>query len=261
MCVIFLSFRQHPRYRLVVAANRDEFRDRPTEPVHWWRDEPSILAGRDLRSGGTWMGVHRAGRFAALTNFRDAAPPRERAPSRGELVTSFLRSDEGAEAWLAELAPRSHAWAGFSLFVSDLHELAHLSNRRPRAEILSPGIWAISNGLLGDPWPKVSRGKAEFARLLTALEPDRDLLMRLLRDDVPADEPDLPDTGVGLERERELSPIFIRGEEYGTRASTLLMIGEGGDGSVVEQQWGRGGEPLERVELEFQLDLGAIRES
>ncbi|MFN2239760.1 MAG: NRDE family protein [Thermoanaerobaculia bacterium] len=262
MCIIFVAFRTHPDYRLVVAANRDEFRDRPTEAAHRWKDGGGIIGGRDLRSGGTWMGIHTDGRFAALTNFREpAAAPAEDSPSRGDLVVSYLQSGGVPQVWLASLAHRSGQWGGFSLFVSDLGELAHLSNRRNVPDSLGPGIWAVSNGLLGDPWPKVERGKAEFRKVVEQSGADVERLMALLRDDSAADPSDLPDTGVGPERERELSPIFIRGQLYGTRSSTVLRIREDGRGSLIEQQWSGDGKAEGRVELEFDVPVPGLREA
>jgi len=262
MCIIFAAFRSHPEYRLVVAANRDEFRDRPTEAAHRWKDGGGIIGGRDLRGGGTWMGIHTDGRFAALTNFREPAViPAKGAPSRGELVVSYLQSGEAPQAWLARLARRSGEWGGFSLFVSDLGELAHLSNRRNVPDALGPGIWAVSNGLLGDPWPKVERGRAEFRRAVEESGGDVERLMALLRDDSAADPSELPDTGVGPERERELSPIFIRGPLYGTRSSTVLRIREDGRGTMVEQQWSGDGSSEGRVEIEFDVRVPDLREA
>lgn len=261
MCIIFAAFRSHPDYRLVVAANRDEFRDRPTEAAHRWTDGGGIIGGRDLRSGGTWMGINTGGRFAALTNFRETAVvPAESSPSRGELVVSYLQSGEAPQAWLASLARRSGEWGGFSLFVSDLDELAHLSNRRNVPDSLAPGIWAVSNGLLGDPWPKVERGKAEFRKAVDE-GADVERLMTLLRDDLAADPSELPDTGVGPERERQLSPIFIRGDLYGTRSSTVLRIREDGRGTMIEQQWSGDGAAEGRVEIEFDVPIPGLREA
>jgi uncharacterized protein with NRDE domain len=261
MCIIFVAFRSHPDYRLVVAANRDEFRDRPTERAHRWKEGGGIIGGRDLRSGGTWFGIHTDGRFAALTNFREpAVAAADGSPSRGALVVSYLQSGAAPQAWLASLARRSGQWGGFSLFVSDLDQLAHLSNRRNVPDSLGPGIWAVSNGLLGDPWPKVERGKAEFRKIVDERGADVERLMTLLRDDSAADPSELPDTGVGSERERELSPIFIRGHLYGTRSSTVLCIREDGRGTLIEQQWSGDGAAEGRVELEFDVPVPDLRE-
>lgn len=255
MCVIYLAFHAHPRFRLVVAANRDEFHDRPTAPLDAWEDEPGLIAGRDLRSGGTWMGVHAAGRFAALTNFREPLVPVPDAPSRGALVASYLADGGDPMQWLDALAPRAAVFAGFSLFVGDFESMGHYSNRGSGLTRLDPGIYAISNGLIGDAWPKVVRGRERFTKAL-ASDGDGDLvpsLLEILADASAARDGELPRTGVGLERERMLSPIFIRGEEYGTRSSSVILAGTDGDGLFVERSFGPGGTKRETRERQFSL--------
>lgn len=243
MCVIYLAFRSDPRYRLVVAANRDEFHERPTSPMQPWGS--GILAGRDLRGGGTWMGLHRRGRFAALTNFRETAPPPAGAPSRGGLVVEALESESAPEPWLRDLETKGDAIAGFSLFVSDLETLAYYSNRGGGVRLLDAGIYAVSNGLLGDPWPKVVRGAAAFEeRVKGAADPELTAsLFEVLFDASGAEDGALPETGVGIDRERTLAPIFIRGSEYGTRSSSVIVIREEGVGSFYERTYGPDAEP------------------
>jgi uncharacterized protein with NRDE domain len=255
MCVIYLAFRSDPRYRLVVAANRDEFHERPTAPMAEWEEEPGLLAGRDLRSGGTWMGVHTRGRFAALTNYRETLTAKPGSPSRGTLVTSYLIDGEDPALWLESLAPRARSFAGFSLFLSDFECLAHFSNRGRGVSLLDAGIYGISNGLIGDPWPKVVRGRERFAALL-ATRSEVDLvpaLLELLSDATSAEDGELPRTGVGVERERALSPIFIPGEEYGTRSSSVVLVGEEGESLFVERSFGPGGVERETREERFVL--------
>ncbi len=254
MCVIYLAFRSHPRHRLIVAANRDEFHDRPTAGLEEWSDEPGLIAGRDLRSGGTWMGVHARGRFAALTNFREPLPHLGEAPSRGSLVASYLSGGGEPVRWLDSLAPRASLFAGFSLFVSDFETLGHYSNRGAgTAALLDPGIYAISNGLIGDPWPKVVRGRERFARAVSGAAVDVDSLLAILGDAAGANDADLPRTGVGIERERMLAPIFIRGEDYGTRSSSVILVGEK-EGLFVERSFGAGGVERETREKRFVID-------
>lgn len=226
MCLILFAHDAHPRYRLVVAANRDEFYARPTAPAAWWADAPQVLAGRDLRGGGTWMGITRAGRFAAVTNFRDAAPAAPDAPSRGHLVGGFLRGADAPAAYLDALAGRADDYAGFNLLVADDAELRYFGNRGGAPRALRPGVYGLSNALLDTPWPKVERGKAGLAAALDGGgEIDPEALFRILWDAEPAPDLHLPDTGVGIDRERMLSSPFIRSLEYGTRASTVLLVG------------------------------------
>ncbi|HVR43902.1 MAG TPA: NRDE family protein [Thermoanaerobaculia bacterium] len=250
MCVIYLSFRSDRRYPLVVAANRDEFHERPTAPLSEW--DGGIVAGRDLRGGGTWMGLHRSGRFAALTNFREPSPPAA-SKSRGTLVTAWLRDGSDPERWVRDLATDSAAYGGFSLFVSDLSSLAHVSNRGGRAARLDPGVYAIGNGLLGDPWPKVLRGKEAFERALESAADPLEPLLSLLADSTPSADGPLPETGIGPERERALSPIFIRGDLYGTRASSVVLVDPDGHARLVERSFGPGGTPGSTRSIELAL--------
>lgn len=229
MCLIFLAWRHHAAFPLVVAANRDEFYDRPTAPAAHWEDAPGVLAGRDLSGGGTWLGVTRSGRFAALTNHRGGNPATD-APTRGHLVSDFLRSDAGSGAYVASLARRPAAYNGFNLLVGDREGLHWYSNRGGEARELEPGTYGVSNALLDTPWPKLTRGKGRFEELLARRDPDPGEMLDLLSDRRPADDESLPDTGIGLERERALSSIFISAGDYGTRSSTVLLVGV--DGSI-----------------------------
>lgn len=221
MCLIAIAWQAHPEYPLVVAANRDEWRDRPATPAHWWADHPRLLAGRDLQAGGTWMGVTRAGRFAAVTNFRDPSERRSTALSRGALVAEFLLGTEGPARYLAGLASRAAQYNGFNLLVSDGNSLAYFGSREGEVREVEPGVHALSNHLLDEPWPKVSKARQAMRE---AVGDGDEPLFAMLSDSTPAPDAQLPDTGVGLERERWLSPTLITGETYGTRASTVLRI-------------------------------------
>ena len=257
MCLILLAHDAHPRYRLVVAANRDEFYARPAAPAAWWPDAPGVLAGRDLRGGGTWLGITRAGRFAAVTNFRETAPVAPDAPSRGHLVGGFLRGADAPEAYLRALAARAGEYAGFNLLVGDGEDLRWLSNRGGAARALEAGVYGLSNALLDTPWPKVARGKAGLAAALAGGgEVDPGALFRVLWDAEPAPDAHLPDTGVGLERERMLSPPFIRGAEYGTRASTVLLVGRDGRVGFVERTVATGRDGWTESAHEFEIGRG-----
>ncbi len=224
MCIIALSYRQHPAYPLLVAANRDEFFSRPTAPADWWPDAPDILGGRDLQAGGSWLAMSRSGRVAALTNFRDPANLKPQSPSRGELVAGFLRSGQAAPAYAASLLPRLADYNGFNLLLFDGVQLVYLSSTEQRADILPAGLYVVSNHLLDTPWPKVGKLKQGLAAHLADCALDEATLFALLADrDIPPDTC-LPDTGIGLEWERRLASIFVSAPGYGTRASTLLRL-------------------------------------
>ena len=224
MCLIGLAYEVHPRYRLMVVANRDEFRERPTAPLHRWEEHPTILAGRDLRAGGTWLGVSETGRFAAITNYRDPREPRG-GPSRGTLVGDFLAGETSAADYLAALAARGGDYSGFNLLVLDGSGLWYYGNRGPAPRRLVPGIYALSNALLDTPWPKVVRLRNGLARhLLSSPEPDGATLLGLLRDPWQPPAESLPDTGVPAEWEGLLASAFIDGRDYGTRSSTLVWL-------------------------------------
>jgi uncharacterized protein with NRDE domain len=248
MCLIVLAWQSHPEYRLVVAANRDEFVARPASPAHWWADDPSILAGRDLEAGGTWMGLSRDGRFAALTNYRDPTHHRPGAPSRGALVRNCLTSSLTAAATLEDLATVSSDYAGFNMLVSDGRALGIHASTTGTVTMLSPGVYGLSNHLLDTDWPKVRLARARFTAALTRLPDDGDMLA-LLRDDRPAPDAHLPQTGVSAEWERLLSSAFIRAPGYGyaTRCSTVVTIGHDGETRLSEWTWDADGKLVSKV--------------
>lgn len=242
MCLIALAYHVHPRYPLVVMANRDEFLHRPSAAAHFWEDAPQLFAGRDLQAGGTWMGVSREGRFAALTNYRDLRVPAVEGPSRGLLVRHALE----AGVALHDTA----RYSGFNLLYGGISDLRYHSNITGLDVPLEGGVHGLSNALLNTPWPKVQRA---IRALEQALEgPEGELTGRLfaaLADETLAAEEALPDTGLSVEQERVLSPIFIRTPGYGTRASTVVLVD--GDGVVHfhERSWPRGSMVVERIQL------------
>ena len=243
MCLILFAWEMHPNFPLVLAANRDEFYERPSAPADFWDDAPGLLAGRDLRDGGTWLGITRGGRVAALTNYRDPASVKAGAPSRGGLVSDYLRSRESPEAYLDRIAPDADRFNGFNLLVGDTEEIFCFSNRGVR-ERLEPGIYGLSNHLLDTPWPKVAQGK----RVLKALLQQEEVLLpealfALLTDRTWPPDDRLPDTGVGLEWERILSPLFIESPAYGTRSSTVLLIDRKGSVTFIERVFDGGADP------------------
>ncbi len=260
MCLIAVAHRAHPDRPLVVAANRDEAYARPTLQAHFWDEHPQVLAGRDLEAGGTWLGIDRGGRFAAITNFREVVAQRKDAPSRGHLVSDFLCRDLPAEDYLQQVVPRAQRYNGFNLLLLDDTGLYYFSNRGepsdPAPRCLAPGVYGLSNHLLDTPWPKVVLAKQGFARAIDAGEPLA-TMMELLRDTEPAPEHTLPSTGIGEARERLLSPIFIAAESYGTRSSTLLEISAMGRVQFVERCFGPGGVGGDAVEYRFSRQIAA----
>lgn len=257
MCLIVIAWKARDDLPLIVAANRDEWRERPAQPAHWWNDAPAILAGRDLRAGGTWMGVTRTGRFAAITNFRDPAERRSTAPSRGALVTEFLLSSEPPERFLATIAARAGAYNGFNLIVGDGASLWYFGSREGAMRPIEPGVHGLSNHLLDEPWPKVRRGRAVMAAALDDADP-APRLFEMLSDANPAPDAELPDTGVGLTWERRLATALITGEEYGTRCSTVVSFAAGGAIRFEEHTRIGDGSVTTRADHSFQVaPLGA----
>jgi uncharacterized protein with NRDE domain len=254
MCLILLGFRTRPGLDLVVAANRDEAYERPTAASGWWSDAPDLLAGRDLREGGTWLGVSRRGRLAALTNIRSSEAKVPGAPSRGHLVRDFLLTSESAGAYADRRRAEADRYAPFNLLLYDGGEPLALSNRADGIRRLGPGVWGFSNGVLDEPWPKAARGAAALRRLLAEGVPAPEDLLALLSDDRPAPDDSLPETGVGLEAERMLSPIFTRTASYGTRSSTAVLISSEGEISWTERQTGPGAPEDSVVRLEFRAE-------
>jgi uncharacterized protein with NRDE domain len=224
MCLVLFAYQTHPQYRLVLAANRDEFYGRPTQPLGFWNNSPEILAGRDLQAGGTWLGMTSGGRIAAITNYREPQAPVSRGPSRGHLVRRFLEQEISPLAYAHQLQREKVPYAGYNLLIGDRNELAYVSNRGRNGGAVRPGIYGLSNRLLNTPWPKVAVGKRRLTRLVNHHDAiDRDALFRLLADQSMPEDHDLPDTGVGLAWERILAPVFITSDTYGTRSASVIL--------------------------------------
>lgn len=265
MCLIAIALHCHPRYELVLIANRDEFFARPTAPAAFWSEAPEILAGRDLEKGGTWLGVTRTGRLAAITNFRGSSRGRPQAPSRGGVVARYLRESSRPREFLNALLPEAPAYNDFNLLVGEVTargiSLDYFSTVENSSRSVVPGIHGLSNHLLDTPWPKVERARAGLAELLARFPstlPTRGLF-ELLREDAIAPDELLPVTGVGLEHERRLSPIFIQGGGYGTRSSTVVAFrivpGHKTNCIFIERTFDGSRSPDSFQEVEFEFDL------
>lgn len=227
MCTILISYDTTPGYRLIIAANRDEFLARPTAHLSFWSGD-GILAGKDLRGGGTWLGVTRNGRFAALTNYRERTAGAENDHSRGEIVHRFLTGEQDCRRFLDHLVSDARLYRGFNLLLGDNHGLYYYCNRREEPRQLGAGIYGLSNHLLDTSWPKVLRGKKLFREVLAKNTFDDEDFFAVLGDTHRPADGDLPSTGVGKDWERLLSSIFIQSETYGTRSSAILTIDEDG---------------------------------
>lgn len=257
MCLIVFAFDCHPAYRLILGANRDEFRDRPTEPARFWRDAPHILAGRDRLAGGTWLGVTTRGSLAAVTNYRDPRRQVANPPSRGTLVTDFLQSPPLTAGEFRGILNRTgDRYDGFNLLYGTGTELHYFTNRGGSSGPVTPGIHALSNHLLDSRWPKatVARSRLEAILQQAGSVVDPELIFTALSDPSPFADALLPDTGIGPERERLLSPVFIEGGDYGTRSTTVLLIERTGRVTFIERTFGSSRTPAASVSHRFPIE-------
>jgi uncharacterized protein with NRDE domain len=242
MCLLVLAYRVHPHYPLVIAANRDEFYARPTRPLDVWEDDANIVAGRDLQEGGTWMGISRQGRLAALTNFREPGRHVTGARSRGHLVSEFLKGHNRLNTYIRNIESNYRQYNGFNLLLSNKGRWVYMSNRGAAVRFLKPGIHGLSNHLLNSPWPKIKRSCGAVEMLLTSRPaPRMEAFMRVLQDRTIPPDRELPDTGVGIEWERRLGAVFIHTPIYGTRASTVLIADGEGTVRIRERSFDVGG--------------------
>lgn len=254
MCLILIALDSHPAFSLILAANRDEFYDRPSAVAGFWAEAPWILGGRDLRAGGTWLGIDRRGRLAAVTNYRQGQREQDAPRSRGHLVGDYLRSGIEPRVHIERVQRDAALYNGFNLIAGDTGALWYFSNREGRARPLAPGVYGLSNHLLDTAWPKVTSGKNALHALLAAdpaeLIPN---LFGLLSDRNQAGDHLLPRTGVSDEWERLLSSAFIASSDYGTRSSTVVLVGREGRVVLVERTFGPDGMPAEEVRYQFEL--------
>ncbi|WP_425389841.1 NRDE family protein [Ekhidna sp.] len=252
MCLITFAYKAHPKYKLILAANRDEFYARPTAIAHWWIDHPEILGGRDLEAKGTWMAINKNGRFAAVTNYRDIQNIKADAQSRGDLPVNYLLGKEKPSTYSRKVLNEGNKYNGFNLLTMD-HELAHVSNYDKGVNLLDPGIYGLSNALLDTPWPKVERAKRSFGTLIK--QPFRmEQMIEMMQDTQTAPDDQLPETGLDYEREKAISAMCIQTPDYGTCCTTALTIDYDGNVKFMEKSYPVGNRKEGAVSFEFRID-------
>lgn len=253
MCLIVFAFKHHPKYPLILAGNRDEFYAREARQAHFWDTNPEMLAGKDLRAGGTWLGVSKKGEYGAITNYRDFYNPKEGERSRGEIISNLLTDERPQNVKISELMQRAHHYSGFNFLSGDSKNLFYSNNIDGDKEEVEPGIHGLSNAFLDTSWPKVETAKKEFTRAINSDEIDRNLIFTFLQNSKKYPQESLPNTGLDPEMEKAVSPIFIETDGYGTRCSTLLMIDNSGTVHFVEKTYPVIGERTELIK-EYTFD-------
>jgi len=242
MCILFIAINQHKDYPLIILANRDEFQERPTTSAHFWKDYPNLLAGKDEKEGGTWLGITRQGRISALTNYRDIPLHKDGRLSRGHLVRDYLVSDITSEEYLNFLIANRENYNPYNILFGNQNELFVYNNISNQVNKLENGFYGLSNAYLNSPWPKVSKGIEHLKKYILNSKIEKDELFSIMKDDTKAPDNLLPDTGVGLEKERFLSSIFIQNQIYGTRSTALLLYNSQNTMSFYERSYNSAGE-------------------
>ncbi|MDF2179991.1 NRDE family protein [Aliiglaciecola sp. CAU 1673] len=253
MCILFIAIDQHPRYALILAANRDEFFARPTAASGFWKSHPTLLAGRDLQAGGTWMGMTMDGRIAALTNIRHPASVMADRQSRGDLVADYLKNRADMPGYLATLRQHRQDFNGYNLLFGSWRNLGVYNNHLDDFQPLGPGIYGLSNADIHSPWPKTGWGVRALGQYCEKSNLNTEHLFELLRQERQAEDHQLPNTGVELDWERRLSSIFIRGQTYGTRSSTLLLVDKAGHCLWHERSFNQEAQLTREFRTEFAL--------
>ncbi len=227
MCTLFVSWKTHEKYPLIVAANRDEFYERETTRLDWWEENPEILAGKDLEAGGTWMGINKKGKWGVITNYRKFPPEQSYQSSRGELIKLFLNEDMSTSEFQDFLVKTASNYDGYNLMYGDKDSLCYFTNRDPQlnnSKPLGAGNYGLSNAFLDTPWPKVRDGKQLFEKSVAQDQFDKESYFDLLASEKKYDIRELPKTGLSEDMEILVSSICIKSERYGTRTSTLLKM-------------------------------------
>lgn len=256
MCIAYLALGSHPDWPVFIAANRDEFHDRPARVAAPWPNAPHVLGGIDLQAGGTWLGIDRFGRFALITNYREPLRTLNNAPSRGDLTRNFLQSNMAPKHYASAVANTAQAYNGFNLIVGQGSQAFYVGNRAPKNAplALGKGRFVLSNHLLDTPWPKSERLRQALVRFPdNELETALDQIFDALKDTTQAQDHMLPDTGLAPERERLLSSPFIISPTYGTRCSTIIALHRSGRGLLAETSYNPMGQAVQRAEWPFDL--------
>lgn len=258
MCLIVFSYRQYENFPLIFAGNRDEFYERQARPAQFWKNKPGLLAGKDLKANGTWLGVTNKGDFGAITNYRDLTNIKEDAPTRGKVVTNLLTSRLQPENYFNKLQKEAHHYNGFNLLGGNLDQFLYYSNEQDEIQTLNPGLYGISNALLESPWPKVQSAKKQFEESIGNDAVDEEGIFEILTDETSYPRELLPETGLSDEMEVAVSSIFIKTDNYGTRCSTLFYISKEGEMTFIERTYPDGSvSDSKTVRYRFYIDLNA----
>ncbi len=254
MCLIVFALNQHKDYKLIFAANRDEFYNRPSSPAKFWDHYPNLLAGKDLKEGGTWMGITKQGTFAAITNYRDLSSLKLNAPSRGYIVKNFLVNDYSMESFSEYLINTGSSYNGFNLLYGNVDKLFYFSNYNNVDKKIERGIHGLSNHLLDTPWFKVVKSKNEFEQVIKKNNFTTEDIFKVLSDSTLSPDDQLPDTGLDYEREKIISSIFIKTEEYGTRCSTVVTVDKNNFVNFIEKTFDKASKDFSEVTFSFQIE-------
>lgn len=253
MCILFIAINQHKEFPLIILANRDEFQERPTTAAHFWKEYPDLLAGRDEKEGGTWLGVTRQGKISALTNYRDIPLHKEGRLSRGHLVRDYLISEKSSKEYLDFLIRERGNYNPYNILIGNKEELFVYNNISNETNKLEDGFHGLSNAYLNSPWPKLNRGVEAMKNYILNNEINHDELFSIMKDETKAPDELLPDTGVGLEKERFLSSIFLKSPVYGTRSTAILLFDRHNAVSFYEKSYSPNGDTVGEFQSEFNL--------
>jgi uncharacterized protein with NRDE domain len=254
MCLLLIAKKVHPDYKLVICANRDEFYERPSMPANFWNDHPKVLAGKDLKAGGTWLGINREGKLAAITNFRGGLKERNNAPTRGMLTADYLISNQNPVDYLKQIIQKANDYNGFNLVVGGVDNLYYLSNREGTIRKLENEIYGLSDGVLDSNWPKVLESKAKFEEVIKKKFISTEDLFDILSDRSTAEDQLLPNTGIDMIIEKTLSAVFIKTEKYGTRCSTVITVDRNNKTLFIERTFNNISDGYTEVSYNFQTE-------